>query len=288
MSDVDAIDRALRPAVEAADVLARSAAQVAGEVRGQDEPTTTIPAARSVVARLRGQAEDLLARLDSTDARLSELEEAALSARNFDTATWPARRDALAAKLAADPAGGAADWLAAWARAFLLGCPAEADRLATEPFALPPEALWCPDRLAVATDALTARSGERLAPLLRYLAEGAPLGGRSAVPGDLVVRAQILRARLLIEADRPQAATELLGLAGQAGGQQEAEVLAARAVLARLWPPGAHPPVAGPDSAALAQAAWKAERCPAAAVEMFHADSGATGHRGARWTPRAP
>ena len=287
MSDVDAIDRALRPAVEAADVLARSAAQVAGEVRGQDEPTTTIPAARSVVARLRGQAEDLLARLDSTDARLSELEEAALSARNFDTATWPARRDALAAKLATDPAGGAADWLAAWARAFLLGCPAEADRLATEPFVLPPEALWCPDRLAVATDALTARSDQRLAPLLRYLAEGAPLGGRAAVPGDLVIRAQILRARLLIQADRPQAATELLGLAGQAGGQQEAEVLAARAVLARLWPPGAHTPVAGPDSTALAQAAWKAERCPAAAVEMFHADSGATGTRSALDTARA-
>ena len=126
MSDVDAIDRVLRPAVEAADVLARSAAQVSGEVRGQDEPTTTISAARSVVARLRGQAEDLLARLDNTDARLAELEEAALSARNFDTATWPARRDAIAARLDADPAGGAADWLAAWARAFLLGCPAEA------------------------------------------------------------------------------------------------------------------------------------------------------------------
>src|SRR5580704_13050843 len=85
-------------------------------------PARTISAARGVVARLRGQAEDLLARLDNTDARLSELEEAALSARNFDTATWPARRDAIAARLAADPAGGAADWLAAWARAFLLGC----------------------------------------------------------------------------------------------------------------------------------------------------------------------
>ena len=97
----------------------------------------------------------------------------------------------------------------------------------------------------------------------------------------------ILRARLLIQADRPQAATELLGLPGQAGGQQEAEVLAARAVLARLWPPGAHTPVAGPDSTALAQAAWKAERCPAAASRCSTLTAVPPG-RGARWTPRAP
>ena len=142
---------------------------------------------------------------------------------------------------------------------------------------LPPEALWCPDRLAVATDALTARSGQRLAPLLRYLAEGAPLAGRPAVPGQLRMRAQILRARLLMRAGQPQPATELVGLASQADGQQEAEVLAARSVLARLWPPGASAPVAGPDSAALAQAAWKAERCPAAAVEMFYVEGLGTG-----------
>ena len=96
-----------------------------------------------------------------------------------------------------------------------------------------------PDWLAVATDALTARSGQRLASLLRYLAEGAPLAGGPAVPGELRVRAQILRARLLMRAGQPQPATELVGLASQADGRQEAEVLAARSVLARLWPPGA-------------------------------------------------
>ena len=285
MSDVDAIDRALRPAVEAADVLARSAAQVAGEVRGQDEPPTTISAARSAVARLRGQAEDLLARLDNTDARLSELEEAALSARNFDTATWPARRDAIAARLAADPAGGAADWLAAWARAFLLGCPAEAP-LATEPFALPPEALWCPDRLAVATDALTARSGQRLAPLLRYLAEGAPLAGRPfrrtsgcghrpCGPGCSCGRAS--------RSQRPNWS----GWPARPPGSRRR----------RCWRPGrrwrgsghrapARP--CGPDSAALAQAAWKAERCPAAPSRCSTWRNSVPGSRGARWTPRVP
>ena len=221
----------------------------------------------------------LLERLDETSHWLSAWEAAALAARDFDPQTWPERRDALAARLAADPAAGAADWLAAWARAFLLGCPAEADRLAAEPFKLPPEALWCPDRLAAAPDALTARSGQRLAPLLRYLAEGAPLGGRPAVPGALRVRAQILRARLLIHAGQPRAATEVLGLASQAEGQQEGEVLAARAALARLWPREAGAHADGPDSAALARAAWQAERCPAAAVEMYHVESHGTGQQ---------
>ena len=80
-----------------------------------------------------------------------------------------------------------------------------------------------------------------------------------------------------MRAGQPQPATELVGLASQADGQQEAEVLAARSVLARLWPPGAGAPVTGPDSAALAQAAWKAERCPAAAVEMFYVERPGTG-----------
>ncbi len=148
---MEAAARALRPFVDAADELVKSAVQVTAQMRN-DDPANTIPAARLAVARLRGQAQELLARLDDTDTRLSVLEEAALTARSHDPALWPERRDAITAKLAADPLDGAAAWLAAWARAFLFGCPAETERLVTEPFRLPPEAEWCPDRLSTATD----------------------------------------------------------------------------------------------------------------------------------------
>lgn len=262
---MDAVGRALRTTLEAAGELARSASQVAGEPRSGADAATTIPAARLALSRLRGQARDLLARLDDADTRLSMLEAAARTARSLDPELWPERRDAIAAKLAAGPLDGAATWLAAWARAFLLGHPAEAERLVTEPFRLPPEAAWCPDRLGTAGDALTARSVQRLEPLLRYLAAGAPLGDGTAVPDDLRARALIMQARLLLHAGQP-AAADLITQAGSAGHRHEAEVLAARAALVRLrGEPGQ------PEAAALARRAWQAERCAATAVEMFHA-----------------
>jgi len=285
VSDVDAVDRVLSPVLEAAGELARSASQVGEEARGGQD-AAAIPAAQQAVARLRGQARDLLARLDETGTRLSMLEEAALTARSLDPGLWPERRDAIAAKLAADPLDGAAAWLAGWARAFLFGCPAETERLVTEPFQLPPEAGWCPDRLGTATDALAAGSVPRLAPVLRYLAAGAPLGGRTAVTDDLRAHALILHARLLLQAGQPGVA-DLLEQASAADHHHEAEVLAARAAAARLSAPpgpGAAPPQAAeaegappegapPEgAAALARQAWKAERCPAAAVEMFLAE----------------
>ena len=76
MSDVDAVDRVLSPVLEAAGELARSASQVGEEARGGQD-AAAIPAAQLAVARLRGQARDLLARLDETGTRLSMLEEAA-------------------------------------------------------------------------------------------------------------------------------------------------------------------------------------------------------------------
>jgi tetratricopeptide (TPR) repeat protein len=297
VTDVDPVDRALVPLAEAAGDLAASARQAAEARRGRGEPADAIPAARESMARLREQARAFIARADDADSWLAALAETGGSAREFDPAAWPARRDALAAGLAAAPLDGAAAWLAAWARAFLLGCPAEADRLATGPFALPPEAAWCPDRLAVATDALAARSLPRLAPLLRYLAAGAPLGGRLAGPDDLRARARILHARLLIEAGQHEAAKDLLGHTGQ-DGLAGGEVHAARAALAR------HRVLAGPTGTAAerrgaaqagqavagarARQAWRAERCAATAVEMFHAERGGTGKpRGALETARA-
>ena len=139
---MDGVDGVLSPVLEAADELARSASQVREEARSGHDAAAAIPAALLAVARLREQARALLARLDDTGARLSVLEEAALTARSLDPDLWPERRDAISAKLAADPLDGAAAWLAAWARAFLFGCPAETERLVAEPFQMPPEAGW--------------------------------------------------------------------------------------------------------------------------------------------------
>ncbi len=266
MTGVDAVDRALLPLLNAADELARSASQAREEAHGDDDAAAAIPAAQRAVARLRGQAQQLLAQLDETGTQLSALEDAAVTARSFDPELWPGRRDAIAAKLGADPLDGAALWLAAWARAFLFGCPAETERLVTEPFQLPPEAGWCVDRLSTATDALAARSLPRLAPVLRYLAAGAPLAGRALVPDELRAHALVLHARLLLQAGQPGAA-DLLDQASAADDHHAAEVLAARAAMARL---SAQP---DPDAVAKgARQAWKAERCAAAAVEMFYAE----------------
>ena len=192
----------------------------------------------------------------------------------------PSDRRQSSRELQASPLDGAASWLTAWARAFLTGCSDEADRLLGGPFELPPEAAWCPDRLAVAPDALQARSVERLAPLLRYLADSAPLGGRGSVPSDVRAHAAVLHGRLALNADR-DGVLELLEHAQYLVGHDDAEVLAAQAALARLRPVAADtaPNTAAAradDPATLARRAWQAERCPAAAVELFYAEHGGT------------
>jgi hypothetical protein len=300
VSDTDAAGRVLQPFVVAARDLAKSADRVTGGLAGEDEPANTLPDARLAVARLRDQARDLLARLDDADAQLSVLEEAALTARSQDPKLWQDRREAVTEKLATDPLDGAAAWLAAWARAFLSGCPAETERLVTEPFPLPPEAGWCPDRLSTATDALAARSVRRLQPLLRYLAAGAPVAGRVAVPGELRAHALTMHARLLLHAGQPGAA-DLVKQASDTDRRRDAEILAVRAATARLAAERAakeaavqadHPQaqseaqadhaqaVAAAQAelaATLARKAWKAERCAATAVEMFWAERRSTG-----------
>src|SRR5260370_39344956 len=99
---MEAAARALRPFVDAADELVKSAVQVTAQMRN-DDPANTIPAARLAVARLRGQAQELLARLDDTDTRLSVPEEAAPTPRSHDPALRPERRAATTARTAPDP-----------------------------------------------------------------------------------------------------------------------------------------------------------------------------------------
>lgn len=213
----------------------------------------------------------MLTRLDDTDHGLSVLEKT-VTADSLDPERWPQRRDAIAAELAADPGNGGAAWLTAAARAFLTGRLGEVDRLVSEPFALPVEVSWSQDRMSTAPDALRARSLPRLEPWLRYLAVGAPLGDRSAVSGDLQARALTLHARLLINENQPgapAAAADLLERASRLDGSHEAEVLAARAALARLAAPEA---ARAEPAASLARRGWEAERCAATAVEMFYAE----------------
>ena len=272
MSDTGGIGRDLETLADAAGKLRAAAGQLTSLVRDGAEGSAAIQAVSTALGQLRDQARGFLSQLDDTDRRLSLLEEEAAQASRFDPRLWPRRLDAIAGQLAADPVAGSASWLAAWASAFLEGCQAEADRLVSEPFPLAPEAAWCPDRLSVAPDALSARSVPRLAPLLRYLAAGAPLGTRQAAADDARARALILHARLIMAAGQAGAA-ELIEQAGQLGGAPEAEVLAARAALARTATGAAGQERARDEQAAsLARRAWEAGQCAAAAVEVFYAE----------------
>ena len=194
MNESESIDQALRPVREATESLVSTVGPPPGQVH-----TAAIPAALRTLTLVRERVSELAARIEDASAQLCELEKTLYDPRHFDPAGWPERQEAIARELQRSPLDGAASWLTAWARAFLTGCPDEAERLVVEPFALPPEAAWCPDRFCTAQDALQARSAERLAPLLAYLADGAPLADRESAPADVRVRAAVLHARLTLD-----------------------------------------------------------------------------------------
>jgi len=280
MTDVNSMSSVIGPLEESAGALAISVGQATSLVRGGQDNPAAIAAARAAVAHLRDQAQALLDRLDDIDSTLSASLDQIPSAGDFDPERWPSRRDDIAARLAADPAGGAAFWMAAWARAFLLGCFAEADRLAREPFRLPPAAVWCPDRLRLAPDALRDRSLPRLECLLEYLAAGGPLAERPSLGEHMRARALTLHARLLVNAGRPGAAA-LLDRASAFDRQPESEILAVRAALARtaqaedagsVAPTDGRAAIEAEDAGSVARRAWRVGRCAASAVEMFHAE----------------
>ncbi len=277
MSEPVSTDRALRSVREAAQSLISAVGQADEQLSSDHVSAAAILAALDELTRLRERAGELIARVDDASARLAEIGQELYDPRHFDADLWPERRQAISRELQASPLDGAVAWLTAWARAFLTGCSEEAERLVAEPFALPPEAAWWPDRFAVAADALQARSVVRLAPLLRYLVDGAPLGGRTSVPADVRSLAAVLHGRLVLQAGR-DGGPELLERAQQLAGHDDAEVLAARAALIRLNAAAAGTAAAPADEAAsLARRAWQAERCAAAAVEFFYAEHGGNG-----------
>lgn len=285
--DVIATVRLLQSAV---DELTASSARTADQVRAERDRSDAIRAARHGVARIADQVHELIALLAETENQLSAAEKYA-EADQFDPERWTQRQEAITAELANDPVAGSAAWLTAAARALLTGRADEVERLVTVPFALPTEASWGPERLGTAPDALLARSLPRIEPLLRYLAAGAPLGDRLLVPGEVRARALVLHARLLAQANWPEAAG-LLQRAVLIGGLPEAELLAAQATLARLASSARTVEPEQPlreargedgaqaeDAAALARRAWRDGPCAAAAVEMFHAGRGPADER---------
>ena len=293
MNEPEHLDQALRPVREAAASLVAAVEQAAGPLTPGPASATAIAAALHEISLMRERADELVGCIEDASVSLAQLKQELYDPRHFDPGRWPERQQAISWELQAHPLDGASSWLTAWARAFLAGCPEEANRLVTEPFSLPAEAAWGPDRFGVAADALQARSAVRLAPILTYLAGGAPLGGRAAgvstrapdealggraavpareaVPADVRARAAVLHARLLLQAG-PDGVAELLGRAAQLAGPDNAEVLAARAALTRM-----HPGTAGDDAAWRPRQAWEAERCAASAVEYFCAEHGGDG-----------
>jgi hypothetical protein len=288
MNEPESMEGALRPVREAAQSLVSAVGHADERLSSDRASAPAILAALDELTRLRERAGELIARVDDASVRLAELEQELYDPRHFDAGRWPERRLAISEKLQASPLDGATSWLTAWARAFLAGCPEEAERLVAEPFALPAEAAWYPDRFGAAADALQARSVERLAPLLRYLADGAPLGGHASAPADVRSLAAVLHGRLVRQAGR-DGGQELLERAEQLAGHDAAAVLAARAALTRMKaaaadaeavqaPDAAGAEAAQPDDAAsLARQAWQTERCPAAAVELFYAERAGDG-----------
>jgi hypothetical protein len=276
MNESQSVDDALRPVRAAVGSLVAAVEGADERLSPRSATPAAIPAALRDITLMRERAVELVARIDDASARLSGIEQEQYDPRRFDPGRWPERQQAISRELEWRPLDGAMSWLTVWARAFLTGCADEADRLVAEPFALPPQAAWCPDRLSTAPDALQARSVERLAPLLRYLVDGAPLDGRESVPADVRSRAAVLHGRLVLYAGR-DGVEGLLERAQQVAGADDAEVLAARAALARARAAGTAGTAgaigAGADAAqadeaaALARRAWDAERCAAAAVE---------------------
>ena len=284
-SEPENVAGTLRPVRDAAVSLATTLGRAILHSGNSVNLAAAVPVAHTQILLARQRASELVDRIDEAAAWLAELEETLRDPRRFDPGRWPERQRAISEQLRAKPLDGARSLLGAWARAFLVGCPDEAERLAAGPFELPAEAAWLPDRIRTAPDALQARSVARLAPLLDYLADGAPLAGQDSVPADVCAQAAVLHARLLLPTD-PDGAARLLDRARQLAGRDDAEVLAARAALTRTQiSNGSVESAPAEDAVALARQAWQEERCAGAAVELFLAEHGGNVQAAARGGP---
>src|SRR4051812_4534660 len=104
---------------------------------------------------------------------LGAVEEAARRARlrRFDPDAWPMRRDALAVEFEREPDAAVSEWIAAYADALAHWELEFCERLAAEPFALPPRAAHLHDLLLTATAAIREERFADAEPLLEYLVD---------------------------------------------------------------------------------------------------------------------
>jgi tetratricopeptide (TPR) repeat protein len=144
----------------------------------------TLHAALEVAAALDSdQGDDLSMTQDvgaqlATVRRLQRVMSAALTrlevaqthrqhAARFAAANWPARRNALADRFAFDPADGTSARVDAWCAAVTLGEWDEAERLSADDLPIDESAVWLPDRLAAAVDALRRATADPVSSLAR-------------------------------------------------------------------------------------------------------------------------
>ena len=228
----------LRKASDQATLIAKRASEAAAagrRGRPSNEVLASIKDLRRDLDVLSGQLEDAASRLDIRSAVDDH-------AKRFNAETWPLRARDLRAALQHDQTSGARLWLDAWTEAVVTGHREEAGRLSSEPFALPPEASWWPNRLTVALDALTRGDPKGWAPIGEYLATGAELGGQSSIEPTRVGALLLLEARLRAsESSEPSdldAAQAMVDRAARLLRTGDCNVGAARSAIARHLPTG--------------------------------------------------
>jgi tetratricopeptide (TPR) repeat protein len=147
----------------------RSLDEAAGALGG----STAVPQFDRVEATLHEHRELAARWVAALEDALGAVEEAARRARlrRFDPEAWPMRRDALATAFEREPDGAVSEWIAAYADALAHWELEFCERLAEEPFALPPRAAHLHDLLRTATAAIREERFGDAEPLLEYLVD---------------------------------------------------------------------------------------------------------------------
>jgi hypothetical protein len=164
----------LKRAADQATLLARRAAEAAAAGRRGRPSSEVLSTIQELQREVGALSDELAAAATRLDIR-SAVDE---HAKRFSADTWTLRARELRANLERDPIAGARRWLDAWTEAVATGYVEEARRLTVEPFRLPPEAVWWPNRLAVALEALERRDPDGWAAVGTYLSGGAELKGQ--------------------------------------------------------------------------------------------------------------
>jgi tetratricopeptide (TPR) repeat protein len=223
----------LKRAADQATLLARRAAEAAAAGRRGRPSSEVLSTIQELQREVGALSDELAAAATRLDIR-SAVDE---HAKRFSADTWTLRARELRANLERDPIAGARRWLDAWTEAVATGYVEEARRLTVEPFRLPPEAVWWPNRLAVALEALERRDPDGWAAVGTYLSGGAELKGQRSIEVSRAGALLLLESRLRTSASSDGAgldiAEALVNRAADLLGADDCNVLAARSAVAR-------------------------------------------------------